>query len=65
MAPTPPILTRDDEIQVVRSAFTTLTKALANYKPEDRSTQDRLWAIVKTDIEKASAVFDAWFIGIR
>lgn len=61
----PVIMTRDEEIATVRNAFAQLITLLARHKPEDRSALDRLWAIVKTDVEKSSAVFDAWFVGIK
>lgn len=35
---------------------------LRRNKPNDRSEQDRYWAIVITDVEKAMAVFKAYVL---
>lgn len=44
------------EEEVVKS-FDFLLLQLETYKPNDRSKQDRYWAIVNTEVEKAKAVF--------
>lgn len=46
--------TREEE--VIKS-FDFLLLQLEAYKPNDRSKQDRYWAIVNTEVEKAKAVF--------
>ena len=46
--------TREEDI--VKS-FEFLLLQLETFKPNDRSKQDRYWAIVNTEVEKAKAVF--------
>lgn len=41
----------------VARKFDDLLQALRAQKPNDRSDQDRYWAIVITEVEKAKAVF--------
>lgn len=42
---------------LVNSQFDTLLHALRTAKPNDRSEQDRYWAITITEVEKARAIF--------
>lgn len=47
----------DSREQAVLMSFDNLLAQLEAYKPNDRSKQDRYWAIVNTEVEKAKAVF--------
>lgn len=40
--------------------FLELLNAMETLKPNDRSEQDRYWAIARTDVEKAYAVFETF-----
>lgn len=46
--------------QVSLDAMTNALSALRAHKPNDRSEQDRYWAIVITDLEKSIAVFKTY-----
>lgn len=50
-------LSNEEEIE---QAFEELLHILKEYKPNDRSTADRYWAITITEVEKARAVFSMY-----
>lgn len=45
--------------EVIKS-FDFLLLQLEAYKPNDRSKQDRYWAITITEVEKAAAIFKTY-----
>jgi hypothetical protein len=47
----------DTNEDLVVQEFDYIVKLLKELKPNDRSDQDRYWAIVITEVEKARAVF--------
>ena len=50
-----PEMTKDEEVE---AAIIRLLDLLNEYKPNDRSEKDRLWAIIRTDAQKLLAF---WF----
>lgn len=48
--------------EVIKS-FDFLLLQLEAFKPNDRSKQDRYWAIVITEVEKAAAIFKTYAAG--
>jgi len=48
--------------EVIKS-FDFLLLQLESYKPNDRSKQDRYWAIAITEVEKAAAIFKTYAAG--
>lgn len=63
MAPTPTEPTQEERIDALKAQFQDMLRALQDGKPGDRSIADRRWAIVITEVEKAQALFAAWFPG--
>jgi len=47
-------LSNDEQVE---AAFAELLAKLKELKPNDRSAEDRYWAITITEVEKARAVF--------
>ena len=46
----------------VFSALTTTLAMMEGGKPNDRSEKGRLWAIVKTDLQKVEALWSTWIL---
>lgn len=65
MAPTPVERPVEEVLAEIDQAFETLLMALETNKPNDRTRQDRRWAIVITETEKAQALYRAWFVDSR
>jgi hypothetical protein len=55
--------TVDAKKQEVLTRFASLLLTLEAYKPNDRSKQDRYWAIAITEVEKAAAIFKTYTAG--
>ena len=49
------------EEQIYSSLLTALV-LMEEKKPNDRSERDRLWAILKTDLQKVEALWSMWML---
>jgi hypothetical protein len=58
--------TRQEDLenkQEISSAFESLLNRLKTSKPDDRSEEDRCWAVTITDLEKVIAYYEYWVKG--
>lgn len=54
---------RQAQIQMVGNEISRVLLVLRQTKPNDRSEQDRYWAMTITEVEKALAIFSTYIAG--